>query len=117
MKCRNNDSSSEHTLGNIAKALKLKQQIRQLKGKLEKVESNSIVLKDEVQNLRNKLLTWIKRWHDLKEKKDRLKTLKKSWVIANRKILKQEEQHKMESIKLRPKLSEAHRFIKLKIAP
>ena len=70
-----------------------------------------------MQNLRNELLTWIKRWKDLKEKKDRLKTLKKSWVIANRKILKQEEQHKMESIKLRAKLSEARRVIKLISAP
>ena len=95
----NNDSSSEQTLGNTVKSIKLKQQIRQLKGNLEKVESNSIVLKDEVQNLRSEILTWLKRWQDLKEKKDRLKTLKKSWVTANRKLLKQEEQHKMESIK------------------
>ena len=73
----NNDSSSEQTLGNTVKSIKLKQQIRQLKGKLEKVESNSIVLKDEVQNLRNELLTWIKRWQNLKEKKDKLKALKK----------------------------------------
>ena len=43
-----NDSSSEQTMGNTMKSIKLKQQIRQLKGKLEKVESNSIVLKDEV---------------------------------------------------------------------
>ena len=56
----NNNSSYEHTLGDIMKAIKLKQQIKQLKGKLEKGESNSIVLKDEVQNLRNELLTWIK---------------------------------------------------------
>ena len=82
----NNNSSSEHMLGDTMKAIKLKQQIKQLKGKLEKTESNSIVLKDEVQNLRNELLTWIKRWQGLKEKKDRLKTLKKSWVTANRKL-------------------------------
>ena len=42
------------------KSIKLKQKIKQLKGKLEKAGSNSIVLKDEVQNLRNELLTWIK---------------------------------------------------------
>ena len=84
---------------------------------MEKTESNSIVLKDEVHNLRNELLTWIKQWQDLKEKKDTLKTLKKSQVITNRKLLKQEEQHKMESIKLRAKLSEARRVIKLISAP
>ena len=113
----NNDYSSEQTLGNIVKSIKLKQQIKQIKGKLEKAELNSIVLKDEVQNLRNELLTWIKRWHNLKEKKDRLKTLKKSWITANRKLLKQEEQQKMESIKLRAKLSEARRVIRLRSAP
>ena len=112
-----NDSSSEQTLRSTMKTIKLKQQIGQLKGKLKKAKSNSIVLKDEVQNLRNELLTWIKRWQDLKEKKDRLKTLKKSWIIANRKFLKQEEQHKMESIKLKAKLSEARRVIKLISAP
>ena len=73
----NNDSSSEQTLGNTVKSIKLNQQIRQLKGKLKKADSNSIELKDEVHNLRSELLTWIKRWQDLKEKKDRLKTLKK----------------------------------------
>ena len=99
------------------KTIKLKQQIEQLKGKLKNAESNSIVLKDEVQNLRNELLTWIKWWQGLKEKKDRLKTLKKSWVTANRKLLKQEEQRKMENIKLRAKLSEARRVIKLRNAP
>ena len=112
-----NDSSSEQTLGNTMKFIKLKQQIRQLKQKLEKAESNSIVLKDEVQNLRNELLTWIKRWQDLKQKKDRLKTLKKSCIIANGKFLKHEEQHKMENIKLKAKLSEARRVIKLRSAP
>ena len=56
----NNNYSSEHTRGDTVKAIKLKQQIKQLKGKLEKTESNSIVLKDEVQNLRNELFTWIK---------------------------------------------------------
>ena len=99
------------------KTIKLKHQIEQLKGKLKKAESNSIVLKDEVENLRNDLLTWIKHWQDLKEKKDKLKTLKKSWIIANMKFLKQEEQHKMESIKLKAKLSEARRVIKLRSAP
>ena len=75
------------------------------------------MLKDEVQNLKNELLTWEKRWQNLKEKKDRLKALKKYWVTANRKLLKQEEQHKMESIKLRVELSKAHRVIKLRSAP
>ena len=103
-------------LGNTVNSIKLKQQFRQVKGKLEKAESNSIVLKDEVQNLRNELLTWIKRWQNLKEKKHRLKALKKSCVNASRKLLKQ-EQHKIESIKLRAKLSKARRVIKLKSAP
>ena len=52
-----NDSSSEQTLRNTIKTIKLKYKIGQLKGKLKKAESNSIVLKDEVQNLRSELLT------------------------------------------------------------
>ena len=99
------------------KTIKLRQQIEQLKGKLKRSESNSIVLKDEVQNLRRELLTWIKQWRDLKVKKDRLKTMKRSWISANRKFLKREEQHKIENIKLKAKLFEAHRVIKLRSAP
>ena len=97
--------------------IKLKEQIEKLKGKLKRSESNSIVLKDEVQNLRSELLTWVKRWQDLKVKKDSLKTMKRSWITTNRKFLKREEQHKIENIKLRAKLSEARRVIKLKSAP
>ena len=50
-------------------------------------------------------------------KKDRLKTLKRYWIIANRKFLKHEDQHKMENINLKAKLSEARRVIKLRSAP
>ena len=57
----NNDSSSEQTLRNTMKTIKLRQQIGQLKGKLKRSKSNSIVLRNEVQNLRSELLTWIKR--------------------------------------------------------
>ena len=112
-----NDSSSKQTLRSTMKTIKLRQQIGQLKGKLKRSELNSIVLKDEVQNLRSELLTWIKQWRDLKEKIDRLKTLKRSWIMANKKLLKHEEQHKIENIKLKAKLFEARRVIKLRSAP
>ena len=68
-------------------------------------------------NFRSELLTRVKRWQDLKEKKDRLKTLKRSWIMDNKKLLKHEEQHKIENIKLKAKLSKAHRVIKLRSAP
>ena len=74
-------------------------------------------MKDEVQNLRSELLTWVKQWQDLKVKKDRLKTMKRSWITANRKFLKRDEQHRIENIKLKAKLSEAYRVIKLRSAP
>ena len=45
-------SSSNPTLINIAKTLKLKWQIAQMKEKLEIFESDSIILKNEIQNLR-----------------------------------------------------------------
>ena len=101
------------TLRNIVKTIKLKQQIVQLKKKLEKSKSNSIVLKDEVQNLRSELLAWVNRWQDLKVKKDKLKVVKRSLISANRKFLKREEQYKIETIKLSAKLSEARRIVNL----
>ena len=52
-----------------------------------------------------------------KGEKGQVENSEKILVTANKKLLKQEEQHKMESIKLRAKLSEAHRVIKLRSAP
>ena len=49
-------SSANPTLINIAKTIKLKRQIAQMKEKLDRSESNSIILKDEIQNLRAELL-------------------------------------------------------------
>ena len=52
-----------------------------------------------------------------KGEKGQVENSEKILVTANKKLLKQEEQHKMESIKLRAKLSEARRVIKLKSVP
>ena len=43
--------------------------------------------------------------------------MKRSWIYAKRNFLKREEKHKIENIKLRAKLSEARRVIKLGSAP
>ena len=67
-------SSSNRTLRSITKTMKLKQQISELKEIFSKSESNSIVLKDEMQNLRNELLTWVGRWETLRTKKAKIKT-------------------------------------------
>ena len=86
------------------KTIKLKQQITQLKNKLEKSESNSVVLKDEGQILRSELLSWVNRWWDLKVKKYKLKDVKTSFIYSNKKFLKRTEQYKIEDVKLSPKL-------------
>ena len=77
------------------KTIKLKQQIVRLKNKLEKSESNSIVLKYEVQNLRSELLSWVNRWQDLKVKKVKLKPVKRSLISANRNFSRCEEKSKI----------------------
>ena len=95
------------------KTIKLKQQIVQLKNKLENSESNSLVLKDEVQNLISELLASVNRWKDLKVKKDKLKPIKRSLMFANRKFMRREEKYKIENVKLSAKLAEARRAVNL----
>lgn len=109
-------SSSNRTLRSITKSLKLKQQISQLKEKLEESESNSILLKNEIQNLRNELLNWVARWQTLKTKKAKIKADNRYLVSENEKMLKHEEQYKIEIIKLKAKLSKARRATKLQIS-
>ena len=81
-------SSANPTLINIAKTIKLKRQIAQMKEKLDRSESNSIILKDEIQNLRAKLLAWLSRWQQVKTKKVNFKNENKYLVATNQEILK-----------------------------
>ena len=75
-----------------------------------------ITLKDEVQNLRSELLTWVGLWKSLKTKKASLKTENKSLMSNNEEMLKHEEQYKTKIIKLKDKLSKARRATKLQIS-
>ena len=75
-----------------------------------------ITLKDEVQNLRSELLTWVGRWQSLKMKKACLKTENKSLMSKNEEMLKHEEQYKTEIIKVKAKISEARRATRLHIS-
>ena len=60
-------------------------------------------------------MAWLDRWQQVKTKKSNLKTENKSLGATNQEILKREESYKIEIFKLRAKLSEARRVIKLRI--
>ena len=71
------------------------------------------MLKTELQQQQNELLMWVDRWQQMKAKKDRYKAQKKLLVATNEKLLKDEKIHEEKILKLRAKLSEARKAIKL----
>ena len=74
------------------------------------------MLKTELQQQKNELLMWVDRWQQMKAKKDRYKAEKKLLAATNDKLLKDEKIHEEKILKLRAKLSEARKTIKLQIA-
>ena len=59
---------------------------------------------------------WVDRWQHMKDKKDKYKAKKKLLIAINEKLLKDERVHAEKILKLRAKLSEARKAIKLHIA-
>ena len=59
---------------------------------------------------------WVDRWKQMKVKKDKYKEEKKLLIATNEKLLKDERVHAEKILKLRAKLSEARKAIKLQIA-
>ena len=59
---------------------------------------------------------WVDRWQQMKAKKDKYKAEKKLLAATNEKLLKDERVHEEKILKLRAKLSEARKAIKLQIA-
>ena len=86
-----------------------------MKENLDRSESNSIILKDEIHNLREQLLAWLDRCQQVKTKKANFKIENKYLVATNQEILKREKRYKMEIVKLRDKLFESRQVIKLQI--
>ena len=63
--------------------------------------------------MRNELLNWLGRWENLRTKKAKIKTKNRFLLYENVRMLKHEERCKIEIIKLKAKLFEARRAIKL----
>ena len=73
-------------------------------------------MKTELEQQKNELLIRVDRWKHMKKKKDRYKSEKKLLAESNEKILKNEKRYEEKIQKLRAKLSEARKAIKLQIA-
>ena len=58
---------------------------------------------------------WVDRWKHMKAKKDRYKSEKKLLADSNEKFLKNEKCYEEKILKLKTKLSEARKAIKLQI--
>ena len=56
---------------------------------------------------------WVDRWQQMKAKKDKYKVEKKLLIATNEKLLKYERVHVEKNLKLRTKLLEARKAIKL----
>ena len=74
------------------------------------------MLKTELQQQKNELLMWVNRWKQMKSKKDKCKAENKLLAATNEKLLKDEKIHEEKILKLKAKLSEARKAIKLQIA-
>ena len=59
---------------------------------------------------------WVDQWQHMKAKKDKYKAKKQLLAATNEKLLKDERVHEEKILKLRAKLSEARKAIKLQIA-
>ena len=59
---------------------------------------------------------WVNRWQQMKAKKEKYKVENKLLAATNEKLLKDEKIHEEKILKLRAKLSESRKAIKLQIA-
>ena len=105
----------------LAETLKVaKQSIKILKqhkaNRLKDIEEAHDRLKIELQQQQNELLMWVDRWQQMKSKKDKYKAEKKLLATTNEKLLKDERVYEEKILKLRAKLSEARKEVKLQIA-
>ena len=74
------------------------------------------MLKTKLQQQENELLMWVDQWQQMKAKKDRYNAEKKLLAATNEKLLKDEKIHEEKILKLRAKLLEARKAIRLQIA-
>ena len=108
----NDECSLEETLKVAQQSIKLSQQHKD--NQLREEEAR-VVLKTNLQQQKNELLMWVDRWKHMKAKKDRYKSEKKLLAESNEKFLKIEKRYEEKILKIRAKLSEARKTIKLQI--
>ena len=78
--------------------------------------SKELDFKEEIKSLQNELLSWIRKWQEMKMKKDRYKATKKYITIMNQRFLKQTEHQKLKIMVVKSKLSEARRATKFQVS-
>ena len=83
--------------------------------RLKYIEEACDKMKTELQQKKSELLMWVDQWQQMKAKKDKCKAEKKLLIATNEKLLKDERVHVEKILKLRAKLSEARKVIKLQI--
>jgi len=110
----NDEDSLTETLKVAKQSIKISKQHKV--DRLKDIEEARDRLKTELQQQKNELLMWVDRWQQMKAKKDIYKAEKKLLAATNEKLLKDEKIHEEKILKLRAKLSEARKAIKLQIA-
>ena len=55
---------------------------------------------EEINTLKSDFFQWVNQWHDLKLKKDKYKSIKKSLTSTNERLLKQGEQDNIKVMEL-----------------
>ena len=78
-----------------------------LEAKANESHSNALGMKEEIKTLKGELLLWVNRWQELKLKKDKYKSLKRSLDVADERLLKNGEQQKVKIVLLKASLYKA----------
>ena len=107
----NDDDSLAETLKAAKQSIKLSKQHKA--NWLKDIEEACDRMKTELQQQKNELLMWVDRWQQMKAKKDKYKAKKKMLAATNEKLVKDEKVHAEKILKLRAKLSESRKAMKL----
>ena len=110
----NDEHSLAENLKEAKQSIKISKQHKA--DQLKDIEEARDRLKAELQQQKNELLMWVDRWQQMKAKKDKYKVEKKLLAATNEKLLEDERVHEEKILKLRAKLSEVSKAIKLQIA-
>ena len=71
---------------------------------------------EEITSLKNDLISWIKKWNFLRERKLRYKEQVKRFLLKNRILKKQNRIAKIRAVKFKAKLNEARRSMPIRLS-